>query len=464
MSFGRRITLAAAGAVAVAVLMASVVAYVVMRGELRGQVDDSLQDRAQVLAELNRLPGGGPPSGLPPPAALLGGAAGYVQLVSADGGTSRPGGGRIALPVNDETQRLASEGGEELLADAHVGRSHVRILAVPLDGGGAVQIARPLDEVDGVLRRMRAILAGVLALGVLLAVALGGFVTRTALGPIERLTEASEHVAATRDLSRRIEPGKRDELGRLATSFNTMLDALEQSVDALDASVIAQRQLVADASHELRTPITSLRTNIDVLRAPEQLSGPQRERLLDELSSQLDELTVLMSDLIQLARGDEPLQQTEDVRLDLLTAEAIERAGRHAPGVRFESELQPTVVEGVPERLERAVFNLLHNATKWTSPGGVVEVAVGNGEVAVRDHGPGISDQDLPHLFDRFYRAAEARGVPGSGLGLAIVRQTAEAHGGSATVERPDGGGTRFALRLPVSERDLAGRLATRTR
>jgi two-component system sensor histidine kinase MprB len=313
-----------------------------------------------------------------------------------------------------------------------------------------VQIARPLDEVDNVLERMRVILAGVLLLGVLLAVALGRFVARTALGPIERLTEASEHVAATRDLSRRIEPGNPDELGRLAASFNTMLDALERSVEALDASVIAQRQLVADASHELRTPLTSLRTNIDVLRAPEELSEAERERLLDELSSQLDELTVLMTDLIQLARGDEPLQQTEGVRLDLLTAEAIERVERHAPAVRFEGDLQPTIVDGVPERLERAVVNLLENAAKWSPHGAVVEVTVSDGEVAVRDHGPGISDEDVPHLFDRFYRATEARGVPGSGLGLAIVRQTAEAHGGEASVEQPDGGGSRFVLRLPA--------------
>ncbi len=239
------------------------------------------------------------------------------------------------LPVNAATQRLASSGGKALLTDAHVGRSHLRILAVPFGDRGAVQIARPLDEIDSVLRRMRIILAGVLLLGVLLAVVLGRFVTRTALGPVRHLTDASEHVAATRDLSRRIEPGNRDELGRLAASFNIMLDALERSVNALDASVVAQRQLVADASHELRTPLTSLRTNIDVLRAPEQLSHPERERLLDELASQLDELTVLMTDLIQLARGDEPLQQTEEVRLDLLTAEAIERAKRHTQGVRF---------------------------------------------------------------------------------------------------------------------------------
>lgn len=224
---------------------------------------------------------------------------------------------------------------------------------------------------------------------------------------------------------------------------------------ALDSSLHAQRRLVADASHELRTPLTSLRTNIEVLREPDGLTAVQRRELLDDVSTQLDELGGLVGDLMEIARGEDRRLEPQDVRLDELVGEVVERRRRYSRDLRFETRLEPTVVEGAPERLERAVANLLDNAAKFSPPGSVVEVALEGGALSVRDHGPGIDPVDLPHVFDRFYRSAAARAVPGSGLGLAIVRQTAEAHGGSIRADPADGSGTVFTLRLPAQP--LAG-------
>jgi two-component system sensor histidine kinase MprB len=260
---------------------------------------------------------------------------------------------------------------------------------------------------------------------------------------VRRLTDAAEDVSETRDLSRRIDEGGRDELSRLAATFNTMLAALEDSARA-------QRQLVADASHELRTPLTSLRTNIEVLSRTDSLPSGERGKLLHDVTEQLGEMTALIAELVELARGDQAPSEPEDVRLDLATADAIERTRRNRPGVHFRAELEETMVRGVPATIERAISNLLDNAAKWSPPGGDVDVAVRDGEVSVRDHGPGIGADDLPFVFDRFYRAASARGMPGSGLGLAIVRQVAESHGGSVTAEPAEGGGTRLRLRLPA--------------
>jgi two-component system sensor histidine kinase MprB len=450
VSFRRRLTLAAAAAAAGAFLVAAVVAYLVVRGELRGEVDSALRARAGKVADfVTGLPGGVPLEPPPGAAGRLGGPVGYVQLVGPDGTVARPPGARIALPVTARTRDLARNGGDSFLSDAHVAGSHVRILTQALPGGGTVQLARPLDEIDSVLARMRLILGLMLLLGVALALTLGRLVARAALRPVERLTEASEHVATTRDLSRRIDAAGTDELARLAASFNTMLDALERSVTALDASIVSQRRLVADASHELRTPLTSVRTNVDVLRDPNGLPEPERRRLADEVGIQIDELTVLVGDLIELARGDQPLAEPEDIRLDRLVEEAVERARRHAPGVQFRAVVEPTVVEGVPDRLERAVRNLLDNAAKFSPPGAAVDVTLRDGELAVRDRGPGIDPKEIALVFDRFYRSNYARGVPGSGLGLAIVRQVAESHGGEVEAASAPDGGSVFRLRLP---------------
>jgi two-component system sensor histidine kinase MprB len=248
-------------------------------------------------------------------------------------------------------------------------------------------------------------------------------------------------VTETGDLSERIPADGQDELSRLAASYNAMLAALEESLRA-------QRQLVADASHELRTPLTSLRTNFEVLMSDRELDPVERRKLLDDVVEQIGEMTALISELIELARGDTHPTEPEDVRLDLVAADAVERTRRDRPGVEFKTELASSVVRGVPSSLERAIGNVLDNAAKWSPQGGEVDVRVADGTVEVRDHGPGIDDADLPYVFDRFYRSPSARTMPGSGLGLAIVRQVAEAHGGQVVAERAEGGGTRVTIRL----------------
>jgi two-component system sensor histidine kinase MprB len=229
-----------------------------------------------------------------------------------------------------------------------------------------------------------------------------------------------------------------------------MLDRLETSRAAVDESVRAQRQLVADASHELRTPVTSLRTNVEVLLAGGALSDEDRERLLSDVVEQSEELSALVGDLIELARGDQPIESSDDVRLDGIVEEAVDRARRNAPGIEFETEIEPVVVDGVPERLLRAVNNLLDNAARHTHPGTTVEVRVDDRGIRVRDHGDGVDPRDLPHVFDRFYRGVNSRGRQGSGLGLAIVRQVAEQHGGSVSASNAPGGGAVFEIHLPL--------------
>ncbi|MGH2705209.1 MAG: ATP-binding protein [Actinomycetota bacterium] len=434
MTLRGRLTLVAAVAVAVAIALASAVAYVAVRGELVGQVDDALLRRAAVTSlafgELD--------------ATLDIDPAGYVvQVVLPTGRALHTPTETISLPVSDAARDVAAGRRDGFFSDRRISGVHVRVLTVPLRRGIALQVARPLDEVDRVLRRLGLVLLLVVAGGIGLAAALGWMVARAALSPVHRLTEAAERVAQTRDLAHRIESAGSDELGRLAASFNSMLEAL-------DSSLSAQRQLVADASHELRTPLTSLRTNIDVLTRTERLPADQRSRILSDISTQLEELTVLLGDLIDLARNEERTEAAEEVRLDRVVEVAAERVRARWPGVRFSTELEPTLVRGVPARLERAVGNLLDNAGKWSPPGGDVEAHLAGGELVVRDHGPGIASEDLPFVFDRFYRSPAARQLPGSGLGLAIVRQVAETHGGSVHAEVAEDGGARLRFVLPA--------------
>ncbi len=453
MSFRRRITIASAAAVAVAVVLASLLVYVLTSNQLHGQVDSQLRNRGheatRLLSFLNRH--GGHPFGNLPPAPNQ--VRGYQQVVSASGAILVRSARGVSLPVEARTRLLAASGGASFFRDANVDGTHLRILAEPLGDGRAVQFAQPLTEVDSLLARLRLILVLLDIGGIALAALLGRLVSGAAVQPLKRLTQTTEHVALTQDLSQRIRPTGEDELGRLATSFNAMLDALEHSMSALDASVHAQRQLVADASHELRTPVTSLRTNIEILQQQgREMSPEDTSRLLSDVVEQVEELTLLMNDLIELARGEEPRADAEDLRLDLLVGEVLERTRRNAPATPLLVELEPTFLTGVPARLERAIANLIDNAVKYSPPGEPVEIRLKDGALTVRDHGPGISAEDLPHIFDRFYRGAEARGRPGSGLGLAIVRQVASQQGGSITAEAAAGGGTLMHLVLPGAE------------
>jgi two-component system sensor histidine kinase MprB len=437
VSFRTRLALAAAAAVALAVVLASVIVFVVVRSELRAEVDSALKERAE---EISQEPPERVGRFLFGPGPGLGGAEGYPQLVEPDGSAIRPRGADVPLPVTDDVIEVARGEHDAFLTDAEVDGTHLRVITFVYPPY-AIQVARPLTEVDNTLDRLRTYLILIALAGIGLAGGLGLVVARAALAPVRRLTVAAENVTQTGDLSERIEVDGEDELSRLASRFNTMLAALE-------ASAKAQRQLVADASHELRTPLTSLRTNIEVLAGTRRLPAAEREPLMRDVVEQLDEMTTLIAELVELSHGDREPSEAKDVRLDVLTADAVERTRRNRPGVEFKTDLQESLVHGVPANLERAIGNLLDNAAKWSPPGGEVEVGVQDGEVTVRDHGPGIDETDRPYVFDRFYRSTSARGMPGSGLGLAIVRQVAEAHGGSVTAEKPNGGGTLMRFRL----------------
>jgi two-component system, OmpR family, sensor histidine kinase MprB len=444
LSFQTRIALASAAGVALAIVLASGLVYVVAKGQLRAPVDEALERRATALnaSPFETFPLAGGRFGLDLKPQFGDEARGYTQVVTAAGEVGVPPLQKTGLPV-DERVLAVARGGPAFWTDAEVRGEHLRVYTFAgFEPGTAIQIARPLTDVDESLRRLGVVLLLIAAGGIAVAGALGLLISRTALAPVTRLTETAERVTVTGDLSERIEVGDGDdELSRLATSFNTMLGALEESTRA-------QRQLVADASHELRTPLTSLRTNIEVLAGAQALPDDERQRLLSDVIEQLEEMTTLIAELIELARAEQQSAAPEDVRLDLVAADAIERVRRNRPGIAFSARLEESVVRGVPATLERAIGNLLDNAAKWSPPGAEVEVEARDGFIAVRDHGPGIADEDLPYVFDRFYRARSARGMPGSGLGLAIVRQVAEAHGGEVVAERAPGGGTRMVLRL----------------
>jgi two-component system sensor histidine kinase MprB len=443
MTFRTRIAVSAAAAVALTVVAASILLYLVAREQLRAPVDEALEARAAEISvqQLGILPGQGGESYLAV-RPEFGEARGYVQLVRSDGSVLAPPRQDLRIPVDDDVLAVAGQqGAVAFWRNVRVDGTHLRVFTFSYGPDAAIQVARPLTEVDESLRRIGLVLLLIAAGGIVIAAVLGLVVARAALSPVRDLTETIERVSETRDLSERIEVSGNDELSRLAISFNAMLGALEESTRA-------QRQLVADASHELRTPLTSVRTNIEVLAGDRMLAPEDRARLLSDVVEQLGEMTTLISELIELARAEQIAAEPEDVRLDLLVADAVERARRNRPEVVYTVDLEPATVPGVPATLERAVVNLLDNAAKWSPAGAEVEVAVRDGRLIVRDHGPGIADEDLPYVFDRFYRARAARGLPGSGLGLAIVRQVAESHGGGVVAERAEGGGTRMVLTL----------------
>jgi len=415
------VTLLTAVAIAVTVAAASGAVWIVAKHELYDQLDSTLAQQQY---------GTGP----------FGGGGVYTIVIHADGDVTGPLANQI--PITNRVRSLLTSGSGYFFADTVVQGVRVRELASARGGGGAVITVQPLAPTLHALARIRFWILLFGGIGIAVAAGLAALVATAALRPVRRLTAAAENVAATGDLTERVEVSGTDELGRLAGRFNAMLAALEDSVGR-------QRRLVADASHELRTPLTAARTNVDLVREG-KLPEHEVRHALDEASVELSSLTSLLSDLVELARGTERQLRIEEVQLDDLVASVVERARSRAPQATFVSSLSPTVVHVDPMLIERAVSNLIDNALKYSPPGAPIEITVRDGEVVVADHGPGIAAEDMPRIFDRFYRAAGARSKPGAGLGLAIVREAAEAHGGRATAEST-AGGARFRITLPAT-------------
>jgi two-component system, OmpR family, sensor histidine kinase MprB len=451
-----RLGLAAGVAVAVAVIAVTVSSYAGTSSELHGQIDSALRSQAARAVHFAQTQDGTPPPGQgagpgfagrggrlafehrrrPP----FGGAEGVLEQLSPRGSLLASD-AQDRIPVDARMRALARRGAGHYFADTRVRGVALRLYVVGAGSAGAFIVALPLTAVDHALSHQLVLLIIIAAAGIALAALLGLLVARAALAPIARFTRQTEAIATSPERleTDRVEVHGGDELARLARTFNETLDALQRSIEA-------QRNLVADASHELRTPIATIRANLQLMRDEEQLPPGEREALRRDVIEELDELTALVSDVVELARGSKPRAAPADVRLDEIVVAALERTRRRAPSLTVTSELEPTLVRGEGDRIARAVANLLDNAMKWSPESGAIEVRLRDGTLTVRDHGPGFAEEDLPFVFDRFHRARAARSMPGSGLGLAIVRQAAEAHGGAAGAANAPGGGALMTI------------------
>ena len=451
MTFRGRLVLAATTAVLVVVVLGSLATYLVAYNSLIGSVDANLSNGVTGYLDTQQ-------PNIDNFCATTPGEC--IQVVNAAGAVD-PRLGQ-SLPVTGTVRSVAASRGKspDTFFSTTVNGIDIReiVTALPpnftylnaagtteLPDGGALQLTTDLTGVNHELRHLAVALWLIVLVGVTVAVVLGLAVGRTVLRPLNSLTRTVEELADTTDVSRRLDPGGPDELGRLRRAFNRLLVALDTSRES-------QRQLVLDASHELRTPLTSLRTNMEVARRLEELDPEERDILINDVVTQMDELTSLVADMSELARGEQPSTARELVRLDQIVLEAVDAAMTHgrSRGVTFEARVTPSRVAGSPSRIERAVDNLLDNALKWSPDGGVVDVACSEGTLYVRDHGPGVDTSDVEFIFDRFYRAPGARSRPGSGLGLAIVAQVAKDEGGSVAVYQAEGGGALFRFSLPV--------------
>ncbi|MFH8474521.1 sensor histidine kinase [Streptomyces sp. NPDC018000] len=450
-----RLALLVATAVAVAVAAVAASCWFVTRAQLEQQMDASLRSSkvdARYLSDLYNYCQGTSP--LPPQS-----FTGYtVQLIDSQG-TVCIAPKKAALKVSPADIAVAEGTQHDALHSArneNGTRMRVHTYAVwqisPAPGGTtgsiAVSIARPMSEINEPLSTLAWVLLVVSGIGVIGAGAAGLWVARTGLRPVDELTEAVEHVARTEDLTVRIPVEGEDEIARLSSSFNSMTASLASSRDR-------QAQLIADAGHELRTPLTSLRTNIELLARSDDtgraIPPDDRKALMKSVKAQMTELASLIGDLQELARPDAanpgPLQV---VGLHDIASTALERARLRGPELTIRADLTPWYVRGEPAALERAVVNVLDNAVKFSPPRGAIEVALRNGELTVRDHGPGIPAEELPHVFERFWRSPSARQLPGSGLGLSIVARTVQQSGGAVDLRPAEkGDGTVASVRLP---------------
>jgi two-component system, OmpR family, sensor histidine kinase MprB len=444
-SLASRVTLLTTIAVGVTVAFVAAGAYLTVRMQLQATLDDSLLHRAEstpTSALCDRdftFPADYFGATNVWVACLDGSGSGLIRGKKADQPQKLIGAPEIAVSQSEKSSSVRTVAGEG---------TRWRIAAVHRDDGSTMVIGQSLDSQETVLQKLGLVMSLFGLAGVIAAGMAGWGVARNGLRPVRRLTADVERIARTEDL-RPLPVEGDDEIARLATAFNQMLAALAASRDR-------QRQLVADAGHELRTPLTSLRTNLDLLSQADGQAGgglpPEaRAELLDDVRAQIEELTTLIGDLIELAR-DEPLTHVvESVDVPELVDRAVARVRRRVPGITFDVETEPWFVVGEQAGLERAVTNLLDNAAKWSPPGGTVTVRLKDGSLTVDDQGGGIADGDLPHVFDRFYRSQESRAMSGSGLGLSIVRQVAERHSGTVEAGESPAGGARLTLTLPGS-------------
>ncbi|NXY97675.1 HAMP domain-containing histidine kinase [Streptomyces sp. BR123] len=450
-----RLALLVAVAVAVAVAAVAAVSWVMVRTQLREQLDRTLvatNPDAEVVRALNdRVCVTGPAR---PAREIAGNLNATVQIVLPNGAHCWVG-GRTDLPVAQADRDVATRQRPNVLHDVQTDsgtRMRVYTFQAQAQPGAPVfgiSVAKPLADIDKPLSTLTWVLLLVCGVGVVGAGAAGLWVARTGLQPVDELTGAVEHIARTEDLTVRIPDEGDDEIARLSRSFNSMTAALASSRER-------QARLIADAGHELRTPLTSLRTNIELLARSEQtgraIPAEDRRELLASVKAQMTELASLIGDLQELSRPDAgPPARLEVVALHEVAGTALSRARLRGPELVFEADLEPWYVRGEAPALERAVVNVLDNAVKFSPPGGVVSVALRAGELTVRDRGPGVPAEDLPHVFERFWRSSSARALPGSGLGLSIVARSVQRAGGTAALRAPRGGGpgTEAVLRIP---------------
>ncbi|MFF3503532.1 sensor histidine kinase [Streptomyces sp. NPDC003247] len=462
-----RLSMLVAAAVAFAVAAVSVTCWFIVQGKLYEELDDSLQKVsgpqmasavASTLAECPDTPQSREDRGDFRVQDTV-----YLQLVNADG--------EACVSSNSQGTVKVTAADKDVVANAEDGRgvfrngtdedgNAVRVLTTPLyvsQGPGqpqlypdaALVVAVPLKSTESTLNDLALILLLVSGIGVVGAGAAGLAVARAGLRPVDKLTEAVEHVARTEDLGIRIpvEDDSDDEVARLSRSFNSMTSSLANSREL-------QQQLIADAGHELRTPLTSLRTNIELLTRSEETGRPipaaDRKALLASVKAQMTELASLIGDLQELSRSEgQRGERVQVVSLEDTVETALRRARLRGPELSITATLEPWYTRAEPAALERAVVNILDNAVKFSPEGGTVEVRLSEGVLTVRDHGPGIPEDELPHVFDRFWRSPSARALPGSGLGLSIVARTVQQAGGAVTLARAESGGTVATVRLP---------------
>ena len=432
MSLRTRVAIAVGAVVFATLAIVAAVVYPAVGANLRGKNDQALiqvaKEAPTIAAKLKRA---GAVGQLVP--------FGATQLQILPGATAGPTNGFVDLTAHD-VQVAGGQAGPYFYDEAY-GRVDYRIYAMQFPGspGTLVRAALPLSDAASTQTALGWLLVVLIPVGAIGAALVARLAAGRVLRPVGQLTETVERIRATGDLSAPIETTGQDEISRLGQAFAAMTAALDESVGA-------QRRLVADASHELRTPLTSLTTNLELLA--ERPDDPGAQALVAAALAEAGELRMLINDLVELARDGQASFHVEDVRLDLVAERVATRAVGRASGLTWELDCQPTLVRGDPDALERAIGNLVDNALKWSPPGGRIRISAVGGTVEVSDEGPGIPADDLPYVFDRFYRSAQARALPGSGLGLAIVRRIADMHDGTVQAI-PLQQGVKFRISIP---------------